>query len=52
MIRVFLVDDHDMVRFGFRSFLSNQTDIDVVGDAANAEDALLQLKRQPVDVLV
>jgi len=52
MIRVFLVDDHDMVRFGFRSFLSNQTDIDVVGDAANAEDAPLQLKRQPVDVLV
>ncbi len=52
MIRVFLVDDHDMVRFGFRSFLSNQTDIDVVGDAASAEEALTQLKRQPVDVLV
>lgn len=52
MIRVFLVDDHDMVRFGFRSFLSSQTDIDVVGDAASAEEALMQLKRQPVDVLV
>ncbi|MCX4706926.1 response regulator transcription factor [Streptomyces sp. NBC_01373] len=34
-IRVVVVDDQDMVRSGFAALLSAQSDIDVVGDAAN-----------------
>src|SRR5699024_4866574 len=35
MIRVLLVDDHEMVRLGVSSYLSVQADIEVVGEAEN-----------------
>lgn len=52
MIRVFLVDDHDLVRAGFRMILSNEVDIEVVGDAANGEDALPQIRKLKPDVVL
>lgn len=42
-IRVFIVDDHGMVRRGVRSYLSIFDDIEVVGEAANGRDALARL---------
>lgn len=39
-IRVLLVDDHAMVRQGLRSLLDSYTDIEVVGEASNGEEAL------------
>ncbi len=39
-IRVLLVDDHVMVRQGLRSVLDRYHDIEVVGEAANGEEAL------------
>jgi len=38
--RVLLVDDHAMVRQGLRSLLDSYTDIEVVGEASNGEEAL------------
>lgn len=35
MIKVLLIDDHEMVRLGVSSYLSVQNDIDVVGEAEN-----------------
>lgn len=35
MIKVLLIDDHEMVRLGVSSYLSIQEDIEVVGEAAN-----------------
>ena len=35
MIKVLLIDDHEMVRFGVSSYLSIQKDIEVVGEAEN-----------------
>lgn len=35
MIKVLLVDDHEMVRLGVSSYLSIQSDIEVVGEAVN-----------------
>ena len=37
MIKVMLVDDHEMVRLGVSSYLSIQEDIEVVGEAENGK---------------
>lgn len=50
MIRVVLVDDHELVRSGFRLILSGQADIEVVGEASNAEDGLRLVRAQKPDV--
>ena len=39
MIRVFLLDDHEIVRRGVREVLEGQPDIEVVGEAGTAEEA-------------
>ncbi|MDN3029201.1 response regulator transcription factor [Streptomyces sp. S.PB5] len=41
-IRVFLLDDHEVVRRGVADLLDAEADISVVGDAENAEHALLR----------
>lgn len=38
MIKVLLVDDHEMVRLGVSSYLSLQEDIEVIGEASNGLD--------------
>ena len=40
MIRVVLADDQALVRAGFRALLDAQDDIEVVGEAANGDDAV------------
>lgn len=51
-IRVMLVDDHEIVRAGFRRLLDSTDDIEVVAEAGSAEDAFrLYLKQHP-DVVV
>ncbi|MFG2632612.1 response regulator [Streptomyces sp. NPDC048362] len=40
MIRVLLADDQSLVRAGFRALLDAQPDIEVVGEAADGEEAL------------
>lgn len=40
MIRVLLVDDHAMVRQGLRTVLDGYADLEVVGEAANGEEAV------------
>lgn len=37
MIKVLLVDDHEMVRLGVSSYLSIQSDIEVIGEAENGK---------------
>ncbi len=44
-IRIMLVDDHQIVREGFRSLLERQPDLDVVGEAGDGR-AGVQLARQ------
>ena len=35
MIRVLIIDDHEMVRLGYSAYLSIQDDIEVIGEAEN-----------------
>ncbi|MEV5901711.1 response regulator transcription factor [Streptomyces sp. NBC_00015] len=42
-IRVFLLDDHEVVRRGVRDLLNDEPDIDVVGEAGTAEQALVRV---------
>ena len=39
-IKVFIVDDHALVRTGFRLILGKEVDIEVVGEAESGEEAL------------
>lgn len=51
-IKVFLVDDHALVRTGFRMILSREVDLEIVGEAENGEDALPQIRRLKPDVVL
>ncbi|MEU1273774.1 response regulator transcription factor [Streptomyces sp. NPDC005799] len=42
-IRVFLLDDHEVVRRGVHDLLNDEPDISVVGEAATAEQALVRV---------
>ena len=53
MIKVLLVDDHEMVRIGVSAYLSAQPDIEVVGEAANGKEAVeLALSLRPDIILM
>ncbi|MGV9902995.1 response regulator [Streptomyces sp. NPDC003388] len=42
-IRVFLMDDHEVVRRGVRDLLNDEPDIEVIGEAGTAEQALVRI---------
>jgi DNA-binding NarL/FixJ family response regulator len=52
MIRVFLIDDHAIVRDGLRSVLSAEPSLEVVGEAANGQELLAQLPGVSPDVVL
>jgi two-component system, NarL family, response regulator DevR len=51
-IRVFLLDDHEVVRRGVRELLEAEDDMEVVGDAGTAEQALARIPPTAPDVAV
>jgi DNA-binding NarL/FixJ family response regulator len=51
-IRVFLLDDHEIVRRGVRDLLESSPDIEVVGEAGTAEQALDRIPLTRPDVAV
>jgi two-component system, NarL family, response regulator DevR len=51
-IRVFLVDDHDLVREGIRSLLESDEEIEVVGEAGTAEEAIHRIPLAKPDVAI
>lgn len=54
MIRVFIVDDHGVVRQGIRALLATDDTLEVVGEAGDPETAVAYLRRadRPIDVLI
>jgi len=52
MIRVLVVDDHDLVRMGISRMLSDSADIEVVGEADSGDMALKMAKQLSPDVVL
>ncbi len=52
MIKVLIVDDHQLVRYGLRSVLSNTEEIEVVGDVATGEEAIEFTRQHHPDVIL
>ncbi len=52
MIRVLIVDDHAVVREGLRTFLELQDDVEVIGEAADGEEAVDSAQKLRPDVIL
>jgi len=52
LIRVLIADDHSLVRAGFRSVLSIESDITVVGEARNGAEAVALARDKAPDVVL
>ncbi len=50
--QILVVDDHDVVRTGLRGFLGTETDMEVVGEAANGSEAIEFLRSSRPDVIL
>ena len=51
-IRIMLVDDHDVVRFGLKSFLDTQDGLDVIAEAGNGAEAIERALEVRPDVIL
>ncbi|MEI9952729.1 MAG: response regulator transcription factor [Pseudomonadota bacterium] len=51
-VRIALVDDHPFVREGVRAVLEGSPDLEIVGEAANAEEALALVERVSPAILL
>ncbi len=52
MIRLLLVDDHEVVRSGLRMLLENEEDVEIVGEAGTAEEAIRAITKLSPDVVL
>lgn len=52
LIRILLIDDHAIVREGVRALCDDEPGMQVVGEAANGDEALALLARTAVDVAI
>lgn len=52
MLRIAIVDDHQIVRAGFREMLVDELDLEVAFEAASGEDALAALREARCDVVL
>mgnify|MGYP000222755506 CR=1 FL=1 len=50
--RLFVIDDHMLVRLGMRQLLESEPDLQVVGEAGDLQGALAQLATLPVDLIL
>lgn len=51
-LKVFIVDDHDIVRRGLEDLLGNKRDISVVGGSGSATEAVRKIARSRPDVMM
>jgi DNA-binding NarL/FixJ family response regulator len=51
-IRIFLADDHEVIREGLKTLLESQKDIEVIGYAANGRIAVKKIKTLGPDIVI
>jgi DNA-binding NarL/FixJ family response regulator len=51
-IRILIVDDHAMLREGIAGLIADETDMTLVGEAANGQEALEQFRKHRPDITV
>jgi len=52
MIKILIADDHSVVRRGIKQILSEENDIQVLGEASNSDEILEQLYQNEWDILI
>jgi len=52
VIRILVVDDHAVVREGLRAFISGKPDMELVGEAGDGQEAVLQARSLQPDVIL
>jgi len=52
MIRVFLLDDHALVRTGYRLILAQEKEFEIVGEAGSGEEGLPMIRRLKPQVVI
>ena len=52
VIKIFIADDHEVVRRGLRTILSEHSDLSIVGEATNGNEVLKKVKKIKVDVIL
>lgn len=52
LIKVLIADDHDIVRQGIKTIVSDISDISVVGEAESGDEVLKEIQKLDVDVLI
>ncbi len=52
MLKILLVDDHEVVRLGIKALLSNYPGFEVVAEASSADEAISEAKKYKPDVVI
>jgi len=52
MLRIFIADDHKILRESLRLLLSQEADLEIVGEAANGREAVAEVRRLKPDVAI
>jgi two-component system invasion response regulator UvrY len=52
MIKIFLADDHELVREGLKKILKEESDIQVVNEANNGDEVLYKIKNCDCDIIL
>ena len=52
MIKILIADDHPIVRQGLKQILSEEPDIEVVGEAQNSQEVLELVRKQHWDIVI
>jgi len=51
-VKIFIVDDHPLFRYGLISVLNEYPEFKVVGDSANSTDAILKIEKNRPDIVI
>ncbi|MBF0127532.1 MAG: response regulator transcription factor [Magnetococcales bacterium] len=52
MIKIFITDDHPLMRAGIQSIVEEESDLSVVGESSDGKETLQRLRNEAVDVLL